>query len=54
MPHRTCGTNELIIIKENSDSKSGLQQYFLLALCLQKETLLTLTLGGLSECLVQG
>lgn len=54
MPHRTCGTNELIIIKENIDSKSSLQQYFLPALCLQKERLLTLNLGGFSECSVWG
>ena len=54
MPPGTCGTNELIIVKENIDSKSGLQQYSLLALCLQRERLLTLTLGGFSECLALG
>lgn len=37
MPHSTCGTNELIIVKENLDSESGLQQDFLLALCLQRK-----------------
>lgn len=50
MPHRTPGTNELIIVKENIDSRSGLQQYSLLP-CLQKERLLTLKLGGFSEWL---
>lgn len=51
MPHRTYGTNELIIVKENIDSKSGLQQYSLLALCLWRERLLMLKLDGFSECL---
>lgn len=51
MPHRTCVTNELTIVKENIDSKSDLQQYSLLELCLWREQLLTLKLGGFSECL---
>lgn len=54
MPHRTCGTSELIIVKENIDSKSGLQEYSLLPLCLQRERLLTLRLGGFSERLAFG
>lgn len=54
MPHRTCGTNELIIVKENIDSRSGLQQYSALALCLQKERLLRLKLGAFSEWLALG
>lgn len=54
MPHRTCGTNELIVVKENIDSESGLQQYSPLAFCLQKERLLQLKFGGFSESLLLG
>lgn len=54
MPHRTCGTSELIRVKENIDSRSGLQQCSVLALCSQKERLLTLKLGGFSEWLASG
>lgn len=46
-----CDTNELIIVKENIESSGGLQQYSVLALCLQKERLLTLNLGGFLEWL---